>query len=78
MNHFDKSASTWDNNPVRIELTGIVANELKKNIHLNKKMKAMDYGCETGFSSICYQFSKESKDQKIIKYPIFLMIAKKV
>lgn len=52
MNHFDNKALIWDNNPQRIEMTQIIAEHIKKNIPLNKKINAFEYGAGTGLLSV--------------------------
>lgn len=44
---FAHRAAEWDN-PAKIEMTSIFANELKKNIQLNKDLKAFEIGAGTG------------------------------
>ena len=49
---FDKDAANWDEKPIRIEMAYNVSSEISSVIHLNKNMKAMDFGCGTGLLTL--------------------------
>jgi ubiquinone/menaquinone biosynthesis C-methylase UbiE len=51
MNEFDKKAFEWDKNPMRIELSTAIANEMIKSIDLNPEMRALEFGAGTGILS---------------------------
>jgi ubiquinone/menaquinone biosynthesis C-methylase UbiE len=51
-NQFDQLAATWDENPVIIEMTRAVSLKIMETIDLNKKMKALEFGCGTGLVTI--------------------------
>ena len=51
MNEFDIKASDWDQNQMHWDRSEAIANEIKKTIHLNKKMTALEYGAGTGITS---------------------------
>jgi tRNA (cmo5U34)-methyltransferase len=46
-NHFDNAAMEWDQKERRVKLAHAIAENISK-LPLNKKMKAMEYGCGTG------------------------------
>ncbi|MDA8162419.1 MAG: class I SAM-dependent methyltransferase [Desulfobacteraceae bacterium] len=52
MNTFDKAASTWDENPMRLKLAHAVSSAIKENIRLNAAMEALEYGCGTGLITV--------------------------
>lgn len=47
-NQFDKAATSWDNNPRRVELAKNVLRQIRKHIPINDNMVALDYGTGTG------------------------------
>lgn len=47
-NKFDLKAGEWDNNNLRVDRALNVASAIKKQIKINKKMKAMEFGSGTG------------------------------
>ncbi len=51
MSKFDKVALTWDENPVRMELTRNIAKGIIENLPLKSDMKVLDFGCGTGLLS---------------------------
>ncbi|MBK7133543.1 MAG: class I SAM-dependent methyltransferase [Bacteroidales bacterium] len=51
MNEFDVKAAEWDKNPMHWDRSEAIANEIKKLIPLNNKMKALEYGAGTGITS---------------------------
>jgi 2-polyprenyl-3-methyl-5-hydroxy-6-metoxy-1,4-benzoquinol methylase len=51
MSEFDVKAAGWDQNPMHWDRSLAIANEIKKNIPLNKKMTALEYGAGTGIAS---------------------------
>jgi 2-polyprenyl-3-methyl-5-hydroxy-6-metoxy-1,4-benzoquinol methylase len=48
VNHFDEVAATWDENPQKIERARIIADQIRRHLPLNRKMKALEFGCGTG------------------------------
>lgn len=51
MSEFDVKAAGWDQNPMHWDRSLAIANEIKKNIPLNKEMTALEYGAGTGIAS---------------------------
>jgi tRNA (cmo5U34)-methyltransferase len=51
MNRFDKSARTWDNNPIHQQRSEAIASRLRHLIHPNRKMTALEFGAGTGILS---------------------------
>lgn len=51
MSNFDDVARTWDENPVHLERSIAIALKMEKMLHLNKKMKALEFGAGTGILS---------------------------
>ena len=49
--YFDTRAKTWDENPMRQQLTQSIFNFIQKTISLHQSMTALDYGCGTGLLS---------------------------
>ena len=49
---FNKDASTWDEKPERIEMRNAIGAAISSGIPLNKKMKALDFGCGTGLLTL--------------------------
>jgi 2-polyprenyl-3-methyl-5-hydroxy-6-metoxy-1,4-benzoquinol methylase len=45
---FDAAALTWDDNPVRRELSLAVVGAIRRRVPLSAQMRAMDYGAGTG------------------------------
>ena len=52
---FNKEASSWDENPVRVKLANDVANTIKKQVKLTPEMEVMDFGCGTGLITLQMQ-----------------------
>ena len=50
--NFDKEAASWDENPGRVKLTEKIFKSIMENIHINKNMEVMDFGCGTGLLSL--------------------------
>ena len=50
--YFDAAASTWDDNPKRIEMSRAIVSAINKTVPLSNKMDALDYGCGTGLLSV--------------------------
>lgn len=48
MSIFDDMASTWDENPERVERTRRVAETLRATLDLHRVETALEYGCGTG------------------------------
>ncbi len=46
--YFDQAAATWDDNPRRVEMAGVVAQAMVRDVLLTADMKVMDFGCGTG------------------------------
>lgn len=51
-NHFDKSARTWDMNPIHLERTAAIANAILDKDILKPDMTGMEFGAGTGLLSI--------------------------
>lgn len=51
-NRFDKAASTWDENPIRLSMTKAVARKIMERIPLSKDMKALEIGSGTGLVTV--------------------------
>jgi len=57
---FDEASKSWDSNQRRQKLAEGVFSSIKKNVNLNKEMRALDFGCGTGLVSLRLQpFVKE-------------------
>lgn len=52
---FNKEASTWDENPSRIELAKCIVNAILKQVPLTKDMAILDYGAGTGLVTLGLQ-----------------------
>ena len=50
MNEFDIKASGWDANPMHLERSVAIVNKVLKQMHLDKSMKALEYGAGTGIT----------------------------
>jgi SAM-dependent methyltransferase len=50
--YFDEAAGTWDEKPSRVELARAVAEAIKGQVPLDRRMRAMEYGCGTGLVSV--------------------------
>lgn len=55
VNEFDEKAKTWDDDPVKIERSKIVAHAILKEIGDGSNLKAFEYGCGTGLVSFFLQ-----------------------
>jgi ubiquinone/menaquinone biosynthesis C-methylase UbiE len=55
MTYFDERASTWDQNPMRIERAAAVAGAIRARIALSADTRALEYGCGTGLLSFALQ-----------------------
>lgn len=51
INEFDLKAEGWDNNPMHLERSKAIAENISRFIPLNKEMKALEYGAGTGMTS---------------------------
>ena len=51
MSEFDIKAADWDQNPMHRDRSAAVADELLKQVPLNKKMTALEFGAGTGITS---------------------------
>jgi tRNA (cmo5U34)-methyltransferase len=51
MNEFDLKAAGWDQNPMHWDRSAAIVNELFKQVPVNKKMIALEYGAGTGITS---------------------------
>ena len=47
-NYFDQAAASWEDSPMRIELTRAIADAIIRQIPLSQTMNAMEFGCGTG------------------------------
>ncbi len=55
MNYFDKAAATWDDNPLYMERSKAIFEEMVHAIPLAKDWHVLEYGCGTGLLSILLQ-----------------------
>ncbi len=55
MTNFDERAKDWDSDPAKVERARVVADAIRKAIHLSTEMKALEYGCGTGLLSFALQ-----------------------
>lgn len=55
MTDFDARAKDWDEIPIRTERANAVAGAIRKQVSLNRKMSALEYGCGTGLLSFALQ-----------------------
>lgn len=51
-NRFDKAASTWDENPVRLAMAKAVAHIIMERIPMSQTMKALEIGSGTGLVTV--------------------------
>jgi tRNA (cmo5U34)-methyltransferase len=51
MNEFDLKARAWDMNPMHLDRSVAVVEEISRTIPLNPGMKALEYGAGTGIAS---------------------------
>lgn len=51
MNDFDNKAAEWDLNPMHLDRSLAIAEEIIKLVPLNKNMRALEYGAGTGITS---------------------------
>jgi ubiquinone/menaquinone biosynthesis C-methylase UbiE len=47
-NSFDERASTWDDDPAKVERADAVARAISRVIHLDRSMRLLEYGAGTG------------------------------
>jgi ubiquinone/menaquinone biosynthesis C-methylase UbiE len=52
---FDERAREWDNDPVKVERAGRVAEGMRSQVWLSTAMTALEYGCGTGLLSFALQ-----------------------
>ena len=50
--YFDQAATTWEDNPVRIELSRSISDAITRQIPLSGAMQALEFGCGTGLVSM--------------------------
>ena len=55
MSNFDTKAADWDKDPVRAERANAVADAIRRQIKLSRRMIAFEYGCGTGLLSFALQ-----------------------
>ena len=48
MNHFDAKASTWDDDPAKVERADVVAHKIQAAVPLERSMRMLEYGAGTG------------------------------
>ena len=60
MSDFNQAARTWDANPMHTERSEAIARCLLKNIPVDGRMKAMDFGAGTGILGLilCDRFEQ--------------------
>jgi ubiquinone/menaquinone biosynthesis C-methylase UbiE len=51
-NYFDAVATTWDDNPKRVEMSRAVAKAISDSVPLSRDTTVLDYGCGTGLLSM--------------------------
>jgi tRNA (cmo5U34)-methyltransferase len=51
MSEFDARAAEWDSNPMHLDRSAAIVEEIKKRLHLNRDMTALEYGAGTGIAS---------------------------
>ena len=51
MSNFDGVARTWDENPIHMERSLVVAEKMEEKIPFNKSMEVLEYGAGTGILS---------------------------
>jgi len=51
MESFDSRAKSWDDNPMHLDRSMAIAEKMRSNIRLHKKMSALEYGAGTGILS---------------------------
>jgi len=52
---FDRVASTWDEDPVRVALAQAVADAIARDVGLAASMDVLDFGCGTGLLTLALQ-----------------------
>lgn len=52
MNHFDMVARQWDENPERLDRSGVVADEMRLRLPKHGALRALEYGAGTGVLSL--------------------------
>lgn len=51
MNEFDEKAATWDDDPVRVERAGSIADSMRRLLDMRSYRSALEYGSGTGLLS---------------------------
>lgn len=59
MQHFDKQAKNWDNDPMKAKRAEIFAREIRNYTHPKTTWNALEFGCGTGLLS--YQLKDDFK-----------------
>jgi ubiquinone/menaquinone biosynthesis C-methylase UbiE len=54
-NRFDEVASTWDEEPRRLELASAVAAAVRRSVPLSPDLQVLDFGCGTGLVTLALQ-----------------------
>ena len=49
---FNKDASSWDENPRRVQLAKEIAHSIRQQVRLSTTMDVLDFGCGTGLLAI--------------------------
>lgn len=52
MSEFDQKAAEWDNNPMHMERSRAVADNIEKQISLHRNMSVLEFGAGTGTTSM--------------------------
>jgi tRNA (cmo5U34)-methyltransferase len=52
---FDEAATTWDEQPRRLELAAAVATEIRRRVPLSGETDVLDFGCGTGLVTLALQ-----------------------
>jgi ubiquinone/menaquinone biosynthesis C-methylase UbiE len=55
MTDFDEKARDWDSDPLKVERAKRTAAAIRREVRLNRKTTALEYGCGTGLLSFALQ-----------------------
>jgi len=76
--YFDNKAATWDDNPVRANLSGSIASFVSQTIPLSSQFSILDYGCGTGLVSFLLSSKVKSVCAADISEGMLEQIRKKI
>lgn len=54
-NRFDEEATTWDEQPLRVQLAQAVGAEIQRQVPLSSEVEVLDFGCGTGLVTLSLQ-----------------------